>query len=227
VSGVCLRVPGLRSRRSTMKTWASIPPILVVVFLCSADVASAQPAASRLEVGAQASFLSLSDFDTTNAGVGGHLSYDLAKWTAVEAEASFFPNDDVTLPPSSLAPNLRVTYARKRAAAFFGVKTGIRGDKLGLFAKARPGFTRLTAAGTPALCSGTLCPLALLVRPEYRTEFAFDLGGVLEVYPSGRTVARFELGDTMIRHRSMAPPCWQARCTSHNLSSLVGAGFRF
>jgi hypothetical protein len=209
-----------------MKTRASILPILVVV-LCSGDVASAQPAASRLEVGAQASFLRLSDFDTTNAGVGGRVSYDLARWVAVVGEADFFPSDDVTLPPSTLTPGLRVTYARKRAAAFFGMKTGIRGDKLGVFAKASPGFTRLSAAGVPAQCAGTLCPLALLVRPEYRTEFAFDLGGVLEFYPSARTVARFELGDTMIRHRSMAPPCWQSQCTSHNLSSLMGAGFRF
>jgi hypothetical protein len=210
-----------------MKTWTSIPAILVVVFVCSAVVAAAQPAASRLEIGPQASFLRLSDFDTTNAGVGGRVSYDLAQWVAVEGAGTFFPNDDVLLAQSTLAPDLRVTYARKRTAAFFGLKTGLRAHKLGVFAKARPGFTRLTAAGVPAPCVGTLCPLALLLRPEYRTEFALDLGGVLEFYPSARMVARFELGDTMIRHRSTAPPCWQSRCTSHNLSSLMGAGFRF
>ena len=68
--------------------------------------------------------------------------------------------------------------------------------------------------------------LMLLAVPEYRTEFAFDLGGVLEFYPSARTVARIDAGDTMIRHRSSAvPPCQE--CTTHNFSSRFGVGVRF
>jgi hypothetical protein len=67
----------------------------------------------------------------------------------------------------------------------------------------------------------------LLARPAYKTEFAFDLGGGLEIYPSVRTVARFELGDTMIRHRSLAPPWPRTTRTSQNLSSRIGIGFRF
>lgn len=35
-------------------------------------------------------------------------------------------------------------------------------------------------------------------------ELALDLGGILELYPSTRTVARLELGNTAIRHRSSA-----------------------
>lgn len=187
---------------------------------------TAQPAAPRLEVGAQASFLHLSDFQTTNAGVGGRVSFDVTKWATIEGEADFFPSDDVLLPPSTLTPDLHVAYGRRRADAFFGVKMGVRRDRLGVFAKVRPGFTRLTSSGQPQ-CVGDVCALALLVRPEYRTEFALDLGGVLEFYPSARTVARFELGDTMIRHRSVAPPCWFSSCTSHNLSSRLGVGLRF
>jgi hypothetical protein len=38
---------------------------------------------------------------------------------------------------------------------------------------------------------------------------------------------RFDLADTMIQHRSFAPPCWRSTCTSHNLSSRVGVGLRF
>jgi len=50
---------------------------------------------------------------------------------------------------------------------------------------------------------------------------------VLELYPSGRSVARFEVGDTIVRHRSTAPPCFSGDCTSHNLGSRVGFGVRF
>ena len=76
-------------------------------------------------------------------------------------------------------------------------------------------------------CLGEVCTrmLFLLARPEYRTEFATNLGGVLEFYPSPSIVARVDLGTTLIRHRSFAPPCDD--CTSTNFSSRVGFGFRF
>jgi hypothetical protein len=200
-------------------------PLLVVAFSTVAAVATAQPV-SRVEIGAQASLHRHSRFDTTNVGLGGRVSFDLAPWAAVEGEASVFPDDDVLLPPTSFNPDLRVIYPRRRTEAFFGVKLGRRFERYGLFAKVRPGFSRPTGTGGPR-CVGTDCAFILLVMPEYRTEFALDLGGVFEVYPTGRTVARLELGDTMIRHRSTAPPCWGSRCTSHNLSSGLGFGLRF
>jgi hypothetical protein len=75
-------------------------------------------------------------------------------------------------------------------------------------------------------CSGELCTRILVPRDEYRTEFAMDFGGGLEFYPSARTVTRIEFGDTVIRHRSIAPPC-SAGCTSHNFTTRIGGGFRF
>jgi hypothetical protein len=35
------------------------------------------------------------------------------------------------------------------------------------------------------------------------------------------------MGDIMIRHGQFTPPCWESSCTSHNLSSRMGVGFRF
>jgi hypothetical protein len=199
--------------------------IAALVSLASAGNAAAQPLSSRLEVGVQASFLRLSDFDSTTAGIGGRVSFDLASWFAIEAQADFFPNDDALLSSSELTPDFGIVYRRKRADALFGAKIGWRGDRFGVFAKARPGFTRLADQGVE--CRADVCALVLLAQPEYRTEFAFDLSGVFELYPSARTVARFELGDTMIRHRSSAPPCWGSTCSSHNLTSRFGVGLRF
>jgi hypothetical protein len=199
--------------------------IAVLVSLAGFSTATAQPLPSRFEVGVQASVLRLSDFDSTTAGIGGRVSFDLASWVAIEAQADFFPNDDALLLSSGVTPDLGILYRRTRADAFFGAKIGWRNDRFGVFAKARPGFTRLADQGVE--CSADVCALALLARPEYRTEFAFDLGGVFEFYPSSRTVARVELGDTMIRHRSSAPPCWGSTCSSHNLTSRFGVGLRF
>jgi hypothetical protein len=201
--------------------------IAVLVFLGGPWTALAQTGPSRLEIGAQASFLRLSDFGSTSAGLGGRVTFDLTTWAAIEAEADFFPNDDIVFQPANLSSDFRLSYQRKRADGFVGVKLGMRTDKVGVFAKVRPGFTSLTDNGGPG-CTGEVCALILLMRPEYRTEFAFDLGGVLEFYPSVRTVVRFDLGDTMIRHRSLAvPPCFSGGCTSHNLSSGMGVGMRF
>jgi hypothetical protein len=188
--------------------------------------AMAQSAAPALEAGVHAGFLRLSDFDTTNAGIGGRVTLHLTRWMAVEGEGTFFPSDDVFIPSSSSTPSLQVVYERKRVDAFFGTKLGRRADRFGVFAKIRPGFTRLS--GGAGQCVGPDCALILLVRPEYQTEFAFDLGGVFELYPSARTVARFELGDIIIRHRGVAVPCPRSTCgTSHNLATRVGVGMRF
>ena len=90
--------------------------------------------------------------------------------------------------------------------------------------KLRPGVTRLYHKCFG--CVGEGCALVLIARNIYRTELAFDFGGGVEFYPSRRTVARLELGDTVISHRSFAPPC-PSGCASHNLSSRVGLGVRF
>lgn len=202
----------------------------LVVLACSFPTdASAQTAsqlaASRLEVGAQAAHFNYGSFDKTSAGLGGRLSFDVSRWLTAEGEATFFPDDDILLQSPGLTSGLQVRYPRKRTEAFFGMKSGVRNDRIGLFAKARPGFTRVSGNGVE--CVGEVCALALLMRPAYSTEFALDLGGVFEFYPSRRIVARFDLGDTMIWHTSAAPPCWSEGCTSHNLSSKMGVGIRF
>ena len=207
-----------------MNRWKLVGAILGV-FIASGAAAFAQSEPSRFEAGVQASVLRLSDFGSTSTGLGGRFTFNVARWAALEAEGNFFPQDDVRLPES--VADLRVTHYRRRTDAFFGAKLGVRGDRLGLFAKVRPGFTILSERTGPDACDGDLCALALLLRPEYRTEFALDLGGVLEFYPARQFVARFELGDTVIRHRSTAPPCWGRECTSHNVSSKFGFGLRF
>jgi hypothetical protein len=202
---------------------------LLVVFLFRADGASAQPAGERLEVGAQAAILRLGGADggssTTNGGIGGRISVDLTSWMALEGEINFFPRDKTAAVESA---GTRLAEYRRRTDALAGVRIGRRGERIGVFLKARPGITYL--AHTHGACEGSGCALVLPppVRDRYRTELAFDVGGGVEFYPSARTVARAEIGDTIIRHGNEAPS-WLAPTsrTSHNLSSRFGVGFRF
>ena len=202
-------------------------PVLFFVSVCGATTAAAQSPAPRFEIGIQATMLRFSDFDRTNTGIGGRVTFELTPWAALEAEGNVTPDDDILIPNAPAFADIQVAYRRRRADAFFGMKIGHRLEKLGVFAKVRPGFVRQTDRGIE--CVGTDCAriLMLFLQPEYRTEFAMDMGGGVEFYPSRRTVARVEVGDTMIRQRSTAPPCPASTCTSHNITTRVGVGFRF
>ena len=73
-----------------------------------------------------------------------------------------------------------------------------------------------------------------------RNDFAFDLGGVAEYYPTRRLVLRFDIGDTIIRQSlpdviipsgpppgSVILPAPDRTSTKHNLQINAGVGFRF
>lgn len=211
-----------------MKRIRLVALLLLVTCAAGAGVAAAQTTDERFEVAANLNMLRLSDFSNTRTGLGGRLTFDLTPHVALEGELAFYPTDRIEGPLFGTGTgSYRIVGDRRRTDALFGVKVSTRGHRFGLFAKARPGFTRLADRGTA--CEGPGCAVILmLIAPyTYRTEFAFDFGGGLEFYPSTRTVARFEMGDTMIRHRSFAPPCLTGECTSHNLSTRLGIGYRF
>lgn len=215
-----------------MRNTLPILALAVSLAAATASPAAAQVApptapisSTRFEVGGQFSALQLADLKGTHAGIGGRAAYDITNWASLEAEANVFPNEQVTIDnETSGVSNLQVEYRRRRAEAFFGPKLGVRFQRVGIFGKVRPGFAKLTDRGT--LCTGSGCAAANLAVPSYRTEFAMDLGGVLEFYPSNRIVARLDLGDTAIRDRSTAPP-FHGNAMSHNFASRIGFGFRF
>jgi Outer membrane protein beta-barrel domain len=152
----------------------------------------------KFEIGGQFSVQRLSDIvDDTNVGGGGRLTYNFTQNIALEGEMNFFPQDYAL-------GGVTVTNSYQ---GLFGVKAGVRGERAGVFGKVRPGFTRFDRLA-PATTS---------------TQFTFDLGGVLELYPSRSTVVRFDLGDTIIDYGTLVP----TSSTTHNLQFGIGFGFRF
>jgi hypothetical protein len=200
-----------------------IPLAALLISTVHAGTVQAQ-APARMEFGALFSALRLEDFNAVNSGIGGRFSYDLTGWAAVDLEFRFFPQDSARLRSRGLSNSeFQLTYERRRSEALFGVKTGWRGERVGLFAKARPGITRLSHTGFD--CDGEMCALILVAAPVYKTEPAIDLGGVVEFYPTARTVARFDVGDLLIRQRSSPAPC--RNCVTNNFSSSAGISWRF
>ncbi len=194
----------------------------------------------HFEVGAQFSSLSLRqvehqnsdvlgpfpDFrDTVNvAGFGGRFTFNLNRHFALEAQGDFYPRETFIFNNGRAGGRILQGQA--------GVKAGKRFEKFGLFGKARPGVVSFGRAiriinfdptfGFPNF------------RPDRRTYFSMDVGGVLEFYPTGRIVTRFDGGDTMIFYRSIDLPQFfptqflhVAAETTHNFQFSAGVGFRF
>jgi Outer membrane protein beta-barrel domain len=168
--------------------------------------AQSQSETPKVEIGAHYTFLRLRDFDTNDNGIGTRVTFNLAESFGLEGELNFFPQGRINFATLASANS-------RRTQGLFGVKTGMRSEKFGIFGKFRPGFMRFSEGDSiPGLSSS-------------RTEFAFDFGGVFEIYPSRHVALRVDLGDTVIRFSNpaiVAQPFY-----SNNLQIGTGIAFRF
>jgi len=206
-----------------MKTRRVLCVIFGASLMTSVSVGSAA-AQPRADFAVQVSLGRSGDSAGAGAGIGGRVLFDLTRSLAIDGELNYAPHDEFEQSsPTTPTGGYHLTYHRTRADGFIGPRVGHRFDRIGLFGRVRPGMRQLSDQGLD--CGGGVCAFALFVRPVYHNEFVLDLGGTIEFYPTRRTVARFDLGDAMVHHRSVAPPC--AACTSHNFTSRVGVGFRF
>lgn len=204
--------------------------VLTTIFLLLISQSTvAQSTESKIELGPQVTSLTLfGEFggDVTEPGFGGRLTYNLNRKVAIEAEGNFFPNKNVF---GGLGEGRAIQ-------GQFGVKVGKRFSKFGIFGKVRPGFLSLgevfsAEPGSTAVIFGVTIPNARIGR---KTHFTTDVGGVLEFYPTNRTVVRFDAGDTLVRygsHFEFDPinfPAIIRRPTSvrHNLQITAGVAFR-
>ena len=183
---------------------------LIFAALLPGQAARGQSDLPRVEVGAQVSAIDLRDsVGEKPLGIGGRFSYNVNDYAAFDAEINYFSTPEVSL---------------NRTQGLFGVKVGRRfgGAPVGLFVKARPGFMRFHGDRDPGVSiAGT-------------TKFALDLGGVIELYPSKRTVVRIDIGETIIFYggetirRFSLPGGPQERLgTGHGRQAGIGIGFRF
>jgi hypothetical protein len=169
----------------------------------------------------------------TDPGLGGRFGYLLGNYITLEAELNFFPSD-------------RIFEQGRKLEGLFGAKVGRRFRKIGFFGKARPGFlyaSRGDFQPKPNIACITIFPPPLgCFDAVGKTAFAFDIGGVVEIYPSRRTILRFDAGDTIVRFRdrrvavdvdpqvlSLVGPSVLPRTaeTTHNLQLSAGFSFRF
>ena len=146
----------------------------------------------KLEVGIESILTFPNSNGPTLPGVGARLTYNLNRHVALEGAAYFSPGN--------------CQFCSGETTGFmtqgvFGVKAGQRFKKFGLFVKARPGVINLSRAEYDLVPTGSSKgflapfdenPFKLVNRS--RTDFAVDVGGVLEIYPTKKFFLRFDGG---------------------------------
>ncbi len=174
--------------------------------------------AHRGEVGVLYTGVNLEGFGETVNGLGGRFGYNFHKHFALDTEFSFFPET-----------HLGNRQFGQKTQAFVGVKAGTRTRRVGVFAKARPGVMFIGEITSGFNCNGT--SFGQTCRPSHNN-FALDAGGVLEFYPSPRSIIRLDAGDTIVHLRTatgsflLGTPAG-ASDTTHNFQFSVGFGYRF
>jgi hypothetical protein len=204
--------------------------VVVCLSITSASANAQDDDEHRFEVGGVYTVIQLSDFqsrifpttgagDNVVSGLGGRFAYNINKHLAIDAEASFFPETHL----------LNEEFAQKMQG-FAGVKAGIRKQRVGIFAKARPGvmwFGEFPERGSCSTTSfGSVCGVA------HEKDFAMDVGGVFEFYPADRLILRADVGDTIIRYPQRVFATFPTLITlkggwKNNLQLSFGVGWRF
>ena len=173
---------------------------------------------------------------TGQPGFGGRVGYNLSSSVAMEAELNFFPGADSFNEPKEFNDGHFLE-------GLFGVKAGKRFQKVGIFGKARPGFLYASKGDLEPRpdvgCLAVIPPPVGCFHARSQVSFVLDIGGIFEVYPTARTIIRFDFGDTIVRlsERNVSaafnrglPRLAVSRLpaeTTHNFQGSIGMGFRF
>jgi hypothetical protein len=143
----------------------------------------------KVEVGVDFTALMNGSIET-HPGVGARLTYNLNRHIALEGAAYF------SLDNCEFCGTGRITQG------MFGIKAGQRFKKFGLFVKARPGVINLSkgtfdlvpSGNSKPLLNGSFDEVPFLFVTRSRTDFAVDVGPVLEIYLKKNFFLRVDTG---------------------------------
>jgi hypothetical protein len=223
-----------------IKILVNSPKVLsLFCLLCCPFALSAQTSeVQKIEVGVQFTTITKPDFNggSTEPGVGARFTFNFNRSVAFEAVGNYFPHS-CRFCGGNLGDNSGII-----EQGLFGIKAGKRLEKWGIFAKARPGVIRFGQGQTIYTINGTGPSASVSAVRKGQSNFAADLGGVLEFYPSKHITTRFDFGDTLIHYAARQAnlltfdpvtggvilfPFTTRSETRHNFQFAAGVGWRF
>jgi hypothetical protein len=194
--------------------------VSVLVLICARPVA-AQSDDYAFEAGIQVATAVSSEFDGTDVGVGGRLSWHPVTLLGVEGEFTVYPGEFAD----------QHAFSGGRVEGLFGATVGPRLGRLRPFVKVRPGFVTFREASEPIVCILIFPPPLNCTLAAGRSVFALDVGGGVDWFPSGRTFIRVDAGDRALRYPSptidSAGTVRDESFFSHDFRFAVGGGLRF
>jgi hypothetical protein len=172
---------------------------------------------SSFSMGAQYSLFTLQRSLFTvrdESGVGGWFSWQFTRNVGIDASVNYFPRQ---------VNFVDFQQGGKIVQVLAGARAGIRRGHVGVFAKCRPGIQLYTDTIQNETTENT----------SSFTNFAIDVGGIIEVYTSHHTMLRFDAGDTIVAFRSRdiidtsGETAHIAGFTQNTIQLTGGFGFRF
>jgi Outer membrane protein beta-barrel domain len=203
----------------------------------------------KFEIGGQFTFVKLGNFSIVNRflekegrkldksinksqnepGFGLRFSYNINKNIAIDTEANLLPRFTNLNVPDNFFEKGGI-----KAQFLLGVKIGkrlrIKDKKVGVFGKVRPGFIRFDRFQRITDVLRFPGGFFLEAVPRRAAFFNLDVGGVVEYYPTKRTIVRVDFGDTIIHYGKPGDPRFKPlnpTFTTHNFQTSIGFSLRF
>jgi hypothetical protein len=157
-----------------------------------------------------------SEFDGTDLGFGGRLTWKPTSLIGVDADLTWYPSDF----PSGIA------FSASRFEGLFGVTVGPQLNRIRPFAKAAAGFLRSSEAPEPYPCLAIFPPTLHCLMGTGHTMLAYEIGGGVEVSTTRTTFLRVDVADRMIEYPG---PSFRSNDAfyGHALRFTIGGGMRF
>ncbi len=197
--------------------------VLSLVFLVVQTTAAwAQTVAEPFHVAAQVVSARSGEFESSELGFGGRLSWSPIALLGFESEINLYPAD---------FPDNRFPFSASRLEGLFGVTAGPRLQRVRPFARARAGFLRFSQPTEGFACIAIFPPPLDCQMAAGGSRLILDFGGGLEVFTSDQIFFRVDAGDRMLR---LPGPSFVDGLTlredpffSHDFRFALGGGLRF
>lgn len=163
-----------------------------------------------------------SEFDGTDNGIGGRLTWMPTSTLGVDAELTWYPSDfqrDGT------------PFSQRRFEGLFGVTVGPHFNGIRPFAKATAGFLKVSPTGGAFACIAIFPPPLACLLAGGDTLPAFEVGGGVEADAGSRFFIRADVTDRILKYPGPTlTPDFEVSdkgYLGHALRLTLGAGIRF
>lgn len=192
--------------------------LLVIALLVVSSSAQAQ----SFDLGAHVVGAHWSEFEGSDVGAGGRLSWRPSPAIGVEGELNWYPSD---------FPGEMFAFTGSRVEGIAAVTAGPRLDRIRPFVRLGAGFLRSSPAPAPFACIAIFPPPLHCLLAAGDTMPSVEIGGGVEVSTSARTFIRFDAVDRILRYPGPtfgpADEVSENGFFGHALKFSFGGGWRF